>query len=86
MTPKFQFTVILLRPDYIADDYGRDIYITHIEVPEHNVKQAVEAAKKEAWEIDNSGPNGLDEDPAGDPADYHCLVVYEGHLSACYGD
>lgn len=81
-----KFTVILLRPDYMADNYGTDVYITHVEVDTNSVSAAVAKAKQESWEIDNSGPDGELQSSIGTPEDYHCIVAYEGHLPAIYGD
>lgn len=81
-----KFTVILVRPDYMADNFGQDTYTAHIEVEDNDVEKAVQAAKKEVWTIDNSGSYGLDEDPAGEPEDYFCIAAFEGHLHTVYGD
>ena len=83
----YHFTVILLRPDYMADNYGTDVCIAHVEVPDNDAALAVDKAKIEAWEIDNSTPSGvLDDNPAGDASDYHCIAAYEGHINAVHGD
>lgn len=82
----FKFTVTLVRPDYMADNYGTDVYITHVEVVTNDPKQAVHEAKNEVWTIDNSGPDGLHEHTVGNPEDYHCIAAYEGHLNPVYGD
>jgi hypothetical protein len=71
-----KYTVILLRPDYIADEglggYGQDIYIGQIsaETPEEAVKEA----QAEVYSCDDAG--GLE---PGDPDDYALLAVFKGH-------
>lgn len=71
-----EFTVILLRPDYLADEgiggYGQDVYVGQVsaEAP----AEAVNKAQAEAYALDDSyarEPN--------DPDDYAPLAVFEGH-------
>lgn len=65
------YTVLLLRPDYIAETYGQDTYLAHVfaDWPD----DAVEAAQVEAWKGD-AGDHGPD------PwTDYHPLLVLDGH-------
>lgn len=72
-----KYTVVLLRPDYIADDYGKDIYIAHVEAI--NPDDAIIEAQRQAWAADiYDGTNGED----GDPNDYALSVMFEGHLDA----
>lgn len=66
------YTVLLLRPDYIAEPYGQDTYLAHVfaDWPD----DAVEAAQIEAWNEDKG-------DHGPDPwTDYHPLLVLDGHL------
>lgn len=67
------WTVLLSRPDYIADDQF-DTYMTHVEAK--NTMHALLKAQKEAYEHD------YDEDERaegiGAAADYRPLLVIEG--------
>lgn len=65
-----KYTVLLLRPDYIADEFGKDCFTSQLEAD--SPAQAEVFAQKEAAEID--GFEGLRF------ADYHVLAVYAGHL------
>lgn len=68
------WTVLLLRPDYIADDYGTDTYMTHVEA--ENAAAAVEAAQTEAYEADHDEDER--EEGIGSADDYAVLLVIEG--------
>jgi len=79
-----KFTVILLRPDYIADDdaggYGQDIYVASITC-DGDVTAAIEAARKEVFKADRK--DGLD---PGSPYDYALVLAQCGHPETClYG-
>lgn len=65
------YTVLLLRPDYIAEPYGQDTYMAHVfaDWPD----DAVEAARIKAWNEDHGDDAGTSWD------DYHPLLVLEGH-------
>lgn len=81
-----KFTVILVRPDYMADDYGKDTVVCYVETEDYDAKKAVAQAKRELWEQDNSGPDGLQQSDIGAPDDYHCVAAFVGWQSSCYGD
>lgn len=65
------YTVLLLRPDYIADNYGQDTYLAHVNA--NNPDEAVTAAQVEAYNADG----GDDADESWE--DYHPLIVVDGH-------
>jgi hypothetical protein len=70
MSTKRKFTVVLLYPDYMADDYGTDLYVAHVEAdtPEQSVPLAQAQAAEYQEEFD------------GDPADFAMILVFEGHI------
>jgi hypothetical protein len=78
------YTVILVRPDYMACNYGTDTYTAHVEAATPH--DAAQAAKNECWTIDNSYGGVMDAEPTGEPKDYHCVAVFDGHLTAAYGE
>lgn len=73
---KRKFTVLVLRPDYIADTFGQDTFLAHVEATA--VPAAQELAQVQAAHQDCS-----DEASRADanPEDYHILAVFDGHLS-----
>ena len=68
------YTVLLLRPDYIASEFGKDTYLAHVVA--NGVKEAQEKAQSDALDADHYP----DADPWNDPNDYHVLFVAIGHL------
>jgi hypothetical protein len=62
-----KYTVLLLRPDYMADDFGTDTYLA--QVVADSAKDAVLAAQAGASKTDDS---------ALSPTDYHPLITIEG--------
>lgn len=66
------YTVLLLRPDYIAEPYGQDTYMAHVEA--ENPVNAIEAAQIEVWNEDAGDEDSTSWD------DYHPLLVLDGHL------
>lgn len=66
------YTVLLLRPDYIADPYGWDTYLAHVMADGPN--QAVVLAQAKALEADADGDND-----GTDPTDYYPLFTCIGH-------
>lgn len=70
------YTVLLLRPDYIAEPYGQDTYMAHVEA--ENPVNAIEAAQIEVWKEDHG-------DDAGESwTDYNVLLIIEGHHRDLY--
>jgi hypothetical protein len=76
--PGHKYTVLLLRPDYIASQYGEDTYLAHVVAASAGL--AGEKAQMEAWVTDNGGPDECDDDASGDPDDYNVLFTALGHL------
>jgi hypothetical protein len=79
---KKQFTVLLLRPDYMTDNFGQDTYQAQVEAPD--VAKAVLAAQREAVIADDPASVAMPEtDPTfiRDCDNYHVLAVYEGHIN-----
>ncbi len=74
-----RYTVLLLRPDYIADDYGQDTYLAHVEA--FDVLTAQETAQREAYQTDGFFDGDDEHDPVSACADYLVLAVFEGHLN-----
>jgi hypothetical protein len=64
--PESDWTVLLLRPDYAAEDFGHDTLTLHVKAVTEAC--AAEAARKRACGLD-----GTDE-----PADYYCLFCARG--------
>lgn len=67
------YTVLLLRPDYIANEFGKDTYLAHVSA--NGAELAQLAAQVEARDADL--PPGAEDWP--NPADYHVLFVALGH-------
>ena len=63
------WTVLILRPDYIASDYGQDTYLAHVTAP--TVDEAQALAQREAAAADSSPHDG---------SDYYVLFACRGHL------
>lgn len=66
-----EYTVILLRPDYIADEFGKDVF--HTFVMAHSADDAVCKAQEAAADADDSG-GGCE------PDDYYPLFVCRGRV------
>lgn len=67
------YTVLLLCPDYVADEFGKDTYMAHVDAT--SVENAEDAARLEAKNADaHAGqcPTEID------PDDYAILMVIEG--------
>lgn len=60
------FTVVLLYPDFMASNYGQDIYIAAVTAVD--VRTAIAAAQQEAAE----------EQQHLDPEDFACVVAFHG--------
>ena len=63
-----RYTVLLLRPDYVADGFGEDTYLAHVraETPE----EAITLAQQEVAKLDD-----IDD---GEAADYYPLITTQG--------
>ena len=62
-----KYTVLLLRPDYVADGFGTDTYLAQVEAD--SVGAAVLAAQAEVAEIDDRDLKSTD---------YYPLITIEG--------
>jgi len=62
-----KFTVIMLYPDYIANDFGSEHYTSHVNA--QDIKEAIAKAQAEA-----SDGNDIP------PEDFAVLFVFDGHL------
>jgi hypothetical protein len=71
------YTVLLLRPDYIADEFGKDTYMARVGA--ESVEQAQRAAQLEAKREDDRYCTPEEVELGGDPDDYAVLMVIEGH-------
>jgi hypothetical protein len=69
-----KYTVLLLLPDYVANEYGKDTYLVHVDAVD--AKEGKRKAQIEAFGIqldpDDADPDVLD--------DWYCLAIFEGHL------
>lgn len=72
-----KYTVLLLRPDYIASDYGQDTYLAWVEADDVATAQVL--AQREAYQADVP-PDDDDYDESAHRPDYHVLIVVEGHM------
>lgn len=70
------FTVMLLKPDYVADNFGQDIALVHVTAPDvESAEMCAQEQYRDAY-CQNS-----DEDVEDNPAeDYHVLAAFAGHL------
>jgi len=74
-----QYTVLLLRPDYIANDYGTDTFCTWVQAP--NVYSAQRAAQREAIVADSDSGNPHEEYIRQHMDDYAVLFVADGYIN-----
>lgn len=72
-----KYTVLLLRPDYVADDYGQDTYQAWVEA--ESVTEAIRKAQLEVVIVDDP------DDRFNFAADYFVLAVYLGHQADIQG-
>jgi hypothetical protein len=70
-----KYTVILLRPDYIADTFGQDTYMGHVEAG--SVEMAQMLARREAYELDIDEEDRCNYAP-DTPEDYFVIAVIAG--------
>jgi hypothetical protein len=68
---KKQWTVLLLRPDFVASEFGHDTYCTHVEAK--TPSEALRISQEEACITDEL-------DVAQDRDSYYCLFCVEGHV------
>lgn len=73
-----KYTVLVLRPDYIASDYGQGTYLAHVEAVD--VLTAQEDAQRLAYQADVP-PDDDDYDESAYRPDYYVLAVFEGYLN-----
>jgi hypothetical protein len=65
------YTVLLLRPDHIADEFGKDTYLTQVDAD--TPTEALTLARREVAQID-----GVDFERESDLNDYACLLIVAG--------
>ena len=65
------YTIVLMRPDYIADPYGTDVYVFMGQA--ESEKDAVRRARQEVFVADTQDGN----EPR-DPDDYALVVGFHG--------
>lgn len=63
------YTVLILRPEYTTDNFGRDVYLDWVWA--ENAKAAGSMAQKNAAQADEQ---------SDDWKDYDVLVCFDGHL------
>jgi len=70
-----EFTVVLLRPDYMINDIpqGQDVYVAHVVAEDES--QALKFGQKEVAKADAEDADG-EEAPYDD---YALCVMFEGH-------
>lgn len=73
-----KYTVLLLRPDYVADNFGQDTFLAHVDEP--SVEAAEHAGRVEAYTADQSPDEREADDLDEKFEDYHVLFVAEGWL------
>lgn len=79
-----KYTVLVQRPDWIADPYGLDTYLAHVEA--NGVFEAQDIARDEAWDADHAEDvadgvvDEAEKDEANGARAYAILAVFEGHL------
>lgn len=70
------FTVILLYPDFLSDNYEQETYIAHVLASDP--KDAAHAAQLQALEANREDPE--DPDFGLDANDFFVMAVFNGHL------
>lgn len=66
-----EYSVLLLYPDYMADNYGQDTYYTSVHAA--GPLEAITLAQQEVV-----AENAHEQDDDMDPDDFVCLLVIEG--------
>lgn len=75
---KHKFTVVLLRPNYLSENYGEDVYVALVEVDDDDALKALSAAQAEVFKADKR--DKLDPESA---SDYALCVMFPGHVQPC---
>ncbi len=70
------YTVILLRPDYMTNNYGQDTWMEAVKAKDP--EEAVKLARGECHLADNEGLDADDGDFHGSPDDYFVIAVIRG--------
>lgn len=73
-----EYTIILLRPDDLTDDYGQDIYVAYVTAKD--TRAAILAAQNEVYLADK-----IDGQPVASKDDYALLVFFLGHHYCLFG-
>jgi hypothetical protein len=68
MKIKTNWTVLLLRPDYVASEFGHDTLLEHVMAT--TPPEALQSAQE----------NACIRDDTKSPEDYYCLLCTHGHL------
>lgn len=77
---KKKYTVVLLRPDYIAEEYGEDTYVAFVETDaEKSFKAAIVAAQKQVYKADRKDKVWVES-----ADDYKAIAIFEGHHECLY--
>ena len=71
-----KYTVILIYPDHVAENYGEEFYTAHVEAK--TPKQALAKAREKAL-ADNSLSSDPESDDYCNPVDFACVAMFEGH-------
>ena len=71
-----KYTVILIYPDHVAENYGEEFYTAYVEAK--TPKQALAEARAKAL-TDNSLSSDPESDNFCDAADFACVAMFEGH-------
>lgn len=70
------YTVILMRPDYMTDNYGQDTWMQAVKAKDP--EEAVKLARGECLIADNEGLDEGDADFYGSTDDYFVIAVIRG--------
>ena len=73
----YRFTVLLLKPDYVADPFGQDTYTARVCIDEDDIEKACRAAQLEA--MAQHAPK--EDDLLGELDDYHPLFMCRGYIA-----
>lgn len=69
-----KYTAVLLRPDYLAEQYGIDTYVATVEAD--SMKGAVEKAQEEVFQADSA--DGMH---CGSADDYALVLLFHDHIT-----